>query len=76
MQILEAEGFQQWKDHPLTQEFLAVLKRRRDNLMEAWARGQALCPEHQSQAVLLGRLSEVHLDDLREMVGLDPQVEG
>jgi hypothetical protein len=40
MTILEREGFQQWKDSPLTREFLGLLSKRQSGLMEAWGRGQ------------------------------------
>lgn len=72
MAILEPEEFQRWRDQPLTGEFLGLLKLRRQHLMEAWAGGMPLTPEQQAQAVLLGQLSEVRLDDLREIAGLEP----
>jgi hypothetical protein len=72
MQILEPEAFSQWRASPLTQEFLLLLSKRRDNLKEAWAQGQPLTVEQQAQAVLLGRLAQVSFDDVRDFAGLDP----
>lgn len=34
-----AEERREWKQHPVTQEFLAHLKASRQETMEAWARG-------------------------------------
>lgn len=72
MAILDKEEFQRWRDHPLTGEYLDLLKLRRTHLMEAWAAGRHLSPEEQAQAVLLGQLAEVRCDDLREIAGLEP----
>lgn len=72
MAILDKEEFQRWRDHPLTVEFLGVLRQRRSDLMEAWGRGQFLSPEQQAQAVLLGQLAGVSCNDLREIAGLEP----
>jgi hypothetical protein len=71
MMILEQEAFQQWKDNPLTREFLSILKDRRQHLMEAWGRGQPLMPEQQAQAVLLGQLAEINFEDVQEMAGIE-----
>lgn len=72
MVILDKEEFQRWRGHPLTVEFLALLSRRRTELMEAWGRGLRLAPEQQAQAVLLGRLAEVNFNDIRDFVDLPP----
>lgn len=71
MTILEREGFQQWKDNPLTREFLSLLANRQLGLMEAWGRGQPLSPEQQAQAVILGKLAEVSFEDVEEMAGIE-----
>ena len=77
MVILDKEVFQHWLANPATQDFLALLKRRRSDLMEEWARGMApLVPELQAQAVLLGRLAEVSFDDVRDFAGLGPLESG
>ncbi len=81
MMILEAEGFQQWKDNPLTREFLQLCRDRQQALAMAWARGRNLTAEEQSQAVLLGQLAQVRFnatDDapgIHEMFGLEPPAE-
>ena len=71
MTILEPEEFQRWKDQPLTREFLKVLAKRRQALMEGWGSGQMLTPEQQSQAVLLGQLAAVSFDDVCDMAGVE-----
>lgn len=71
MTILEREGFQQWKDSPLTREFLSILANRQLALMEAWARGSLMAPEQQAQAVILGKLAEVSFEDVEEMAGIE-----
>jgi hypothetical protein len=71
MTILEREGFQQWKDSPLTREFLGLLAKRQLGLMEAWGRGQPLLPEQQAQAVILGKLAEISFEDVQDMAGIE-----
>jgi hypothetical protein len=71
MTILEPEEFQRWKDSPLTQEFLSLLKARQQNLMEAWGRGQPVSPEQQAQAVILGQLAQVRFEDVQDMAGVE-----
>ena len=70
--ILEEGEFQRWRDHPLTQEFLELLRQRRDQLAGAWARGLNLSADRQAQAVLLGQLGEINFDVLKELAGLEP----
>jgi hypothetical protein len=71
MTILEPEEFQRWKDSNLTREFLSLLQRRRQQLMEAWAAGQPLNPEQQAQAVLLGHLVDLKHEDVLDMAGVE-----
>lgn len=71
MTILEREGFQQWKDSPLTQEFLSLLGKRQSALMESWGQGVHLLPEQQAQAVILGQLAEVSFEDVQDMAGIE-----
>jgi hypothetical protein len=71
MKILEVAEFQRWKEHPLTVEFLALLGKRRLNLMEAWGSGTPLSPEQQSQAVILGQLAQVRHEDVLDMAGVE-----
>jgi hypothetical protein len=71
MTILEPEEFQRWKDSPMTREFLNLLQKRRQHLMEAWAAGQPLNPEQQAQAVLLGHLADLKHEDVLDMAGVE-----
>jgi hypothetical protein len=71
MTIRTEEGFQAWKDSPLTREFLQFLKDRQRSLMEAWGRGKSLNPEHQAQAVLLGQLAEIRWPDVAEQYDIE-----
>ena len=64
MTIKTKEGFQAWKDNPLTREYLQYLRDRQSNLKEAWARGKLLTVEQQAQAVLLGQLAEMGWDEI------------
>ncbi len=64
--LTEPENFQQWKDSPLTQAFLAYLKDRRAYLMEQWGRGQPMPPELQAQAVVLHRISNLTSEEVQE----------
>lgn len=41
---MSKEDYQQWKDHPLTQQFHQYLRDYRQTLMEKWAQG-ALSPD-------------------------------
>ena len=70
MMILEAEGFQQWKDNPLTREFLQLCRDRQQALAMAWARGLNLTAEQQSQAVLLGQLALVRFEGTEDAPGI------
>ena len=62
MAIMEQEQFQAWRDSPLTQEFLGLVRKRQQDLMAAWGRGQPLSPEQQAQAQLLGLLAGISFD--------------
>jgi hypothetical protein len=64
------EAFQAWRDQPQTRDFLNLLKRRRQGLMEQWARGAGTL-ESQASAVLLGRLGDLSHDDILEMLGIE-----
>ena len=57
MQRFTSESWEEWKAGPLTAVFLAYLKDRQARLAERWARGEALSPECQVKAQLLGELS-------------------
>jgi hypothetical protein len=71
MTIRTEEGFQAWKDSPLTREYLQFLRDRQAALMRAWAEGKSLTPEHQAQAVLLGQLAEIRWHDVAEQYGIE-----
>lgn len=62
MAIMEQEQFQAWRDNPLTQEFLGLVRKRQQELTAAWGRGLPLSPEQQAQAVLLGQLAGISFD--------------
>ena len=66
MRLLEEEAFQEWKSHPLTEEYLLILAARKQSLMEQWAAGTpgAHSPEFQAQARLLGLLAAMSWDDM------------
>lgn len=63
-QLTEPETLAAWKDHPLTQEFLAYLMDRRSALMELWGRGQPMGAEWQREAALLGSLVHLKSDEI------------
>jgi len=76
MTILEEVEFQRWKEHPLTLEFLTLLRNRRDQLALAWARGR-VAPNslaEQAEAIILDRLAEINFDVLQELAGVEPAV--
>jgi hypothetical protein len=62
--LLERDQFQQWKDNPLTRDFLRYLEDRQADLMMAWGRGMDCPVEMQAQAVLLGQLAAISWDDV------------
>ena len=66
MTIRTEEGFQAWKDSPLTREYLQFLRDRQADLMRAWGEGKSLSPEHQAQAVLLGQLAGIRWHDVAQ----------
>jgi hypothetical protein len=74
--LTDPAAFQEWTAHPTTQEFLAFLKSRQSDLMEAWGRGTALTVEQQAQAVLLGQLSAIRCDDVREYYEMGQATQG
>lgn len=78
MQILEREAFQEWRENPLTREYLTLLARRKQDLMEQWAAGLpgTHSPEFQAQARLLGQLAEISWDSLHSLFGIEMRKEG
>ena len=66
--LLVPEMFQAWMSRKETQEFFRFLMHRQTDLMEAWGRVEpwAQRPEIQAQAVLLGQLSDLTAQDLRD----------
>lgn len=69
--LLDPEAWTAWKNSPLTQEYLRFLREHQDRLTQAWARGASLAPEQQAQAVLLGKLADLSLEDLNEHYGVE-----
>ncbi len=63
--------FQEWKDSPATQDFLTYLQERQMALSAAWGRGASMTLEQQASAVLLGHLSQISFDDIREHYGME-----
>lgn len=69
--LQDPETFQAWKDSPLTKAFQALLTHKQQGLMQAWARGHPMTPEHQASAVLLGQLVALSHDDVLEISGVN-----
>lgn len=64
--LLDRAEFQNWRDNPVTVEFLGFLRDRQQALMVAWGRGLSLTPEEQAQAVLLGQLADLSFEMIAE----------
>ena len=69
--LLDPDRFQAWRDQPLTQGFLAYLKDRRSDLMEAWAKEFPLGLAEQREAALLGQLAEISFEHIAEQYGAE-----
>jgi len=67
--LMDPETLRAWKDQPLTRAFLRYLSDRRQDLMQAWARGACLTPEEQAQAVCLTALVGLSADDISRQYG-------
>ena len=70
MRRFTSESLEEWKASPLTQVFLAYLKDRQARLAAQWARGEALSPECQVKAQLLGELSAPEWEDYEAFYGV------
>lgn len=71
MSLKTQEGFQAWKDSPLTKEFLQYLKDRQQDLCLAWGVGKTLTVEQQAQAVLLNQLAGISWDEIVEQYKIE-----
>ena len=73
MMILEEAEFRRWKEHPLTQEFLGLLRQRRDKLALAWARGilGSDSLQAQAEAITLDLLAGIDFDGLQQLAGVE-----
>ncbi len=63
MSLTNKADFLEWRDHPLTQEFLGLLRAKQCRMMEAWGSGTAWAAEQQAQAVLLGQLARLRFSE-------------
>jgi len=57
------EEFSNWKQSPLTQQFFAHLKERREALMEEWASGAAMEPADQFAAATYGDIIDLNYEE-------------
>lgn len=69
MSLTNPEEFLAWRDSPLTQEFLGLLRKRQLSMMEAWGSGTAWTETQQGQAVLLGELARLRFSEADQDVG-------
>ena len=63
--MMTKEEYEQWKHHPLTQQFHQFLKDYRQSLMEQWATGQFSMSETGRNTEMVARAQCLH--DLAEM---------
>ena len=69
--LLNPEALREWKASPLTQDFLAYLRDRQMDLMQAWGRGVLWNPEQQAQAVLLDQLADLSSEMIAQQYPTD-----
>ena len=71
MDRFNSQTFQEWKGHPLTALFRRYLKDFQEDLGRQWASGQAMAPEAQQTAKILGEISDLNFDDVARFYGLE-----
>jgi len=63
MQRLNSQTFEEWKNHPLTQAYLAFLRDQSQQLADQWSAGQEMDLRHQTKAMLCKELSSLEWSD-------------
>jgi hypothetical protein len=69
--LTDPERFQAWAENPLTVAYRQYLTDFRLQLAMAWAAGSPMTEAQQSQAEVLGDLSDLKVADVRAFYNLD-----
>lgn len=72
----DRDSFQAWKAHPLTKPLLAYFRDNRDRLAEQWAAGEAMSPQQQCKALLMGELSDLEWADVASFYDIPTEEDG
>ncbi len=59
MDRFNEQTFKEWRQNPLTAQFLQYLRDRQTALKDLWGQGQTMGPEFQVQARWMGELADL-----------------